>query len=143
MAKDKLFQSVIHQNSRKYAVESSKMVGGAEVIFPETQVPRVVPYEFGTLYSPLFTELQNAFSRATPLFVLPMYYPLAFSTNKDIDTRAENRQRQVVALIRTIFLKRFESSLAAFAGSCLDLVCQGTRLARRQHKGRPRPGESP
>ena len=50
-----------------------------------------------------------------------MYYPLAFSTDKDIDTIAENRQRQVVALIRTIFLKRFESSLAAFAGSCLDL----------------------
>lgn len=124
MAKDKLFQSVIHQNSRRYAVESSKMVGGAEVVFPETQVPRVVPYEFGTLYSPLFTELQNAFSRATPLFVLPMYYPLAFSTNKDIDTRAENRQRQVVALIRTIFLKRFESSLAAFAGSCLDLAAK-------------------
>ncbi|MDF9716628.1 hypothetical protein INN71_04055 [Nocardioides sp. ChNu-153] len=121
MAKDKLFQSIIHQNSRKYAVESSKVVGGSEVVFPETQVPRVVPYEFGTLYSPLFTELQNAFSRATPLFVLPMYYPLAFSTNKDVDTRAENRQRQVVALIRTIFLKRFESSLAAFAGSCLDL----------------------
>ena len=121
MAKDKLFQSVIHQNSRKYAVESSKAIGGAEVVFPETQVPRVVPYDFGTLYTPLFTELQNAFSRATPLFVLPMYYPLAFSTNKDIDTKAENRQKQVVALIRTIFLKRFESSLAAFAGSCLDL----------------------
>lgn len=124
MGKDKFFQSVIHQNSRKYAVESSKVVGGAEVVFPDTQVPRVVPYDFGTLYTPLFTELQNAFSRATPLFVLPMYYPLAFSTNKDIDTRAENRQRQVVALIRTIFLKRFESSLAAFAGSCLDLAAK-------------------
>ncbi|MFC3687084.1 helicase-related protein [Aquipuribacter hungaricus] len=121
MSKDRLFQSVIHQNSRKYAVESAKVAGGAAVVFPETQVPRVVPYDFGTLYTPLFTELQNAFSRATPLFVLPMYYPLAFSTDGNIDTRAENRQRQVVALIRTIFLKRFESSLAAFAGSCLDL----------------------
>ncbi|MGF0256072.1 helicase-related protein [Rhodococcus erythropolis] len=121
MAKDKLFQSIIHQNSRRYAVESSKVAGGSEVVFPETQVPRVVPYSFGTLYSPLFTELQTAFSRATPLFVLPMYYPLAFSNNANIDTVTENRQRQVVALIRTIFLKRFESSLAAFAGSCLDL----------------------
>nr|WP_255459689.1 helicase-related protein [Micrococcus sp. TA1] len=121
MAKDKLFQSIIHQNSRKYAVESSKVAGGSDVIFPDTQVPRVVEYDFGALYSPLFTEMQNAFSRATPLFVLPMYYPLAFSNSEDVDTVAENRQRQVVALIRTIFLKRFESSLAAFAGSCLDL----------------------
>lgn len=127
MAQDKLFQSVIHQNSRKYAVESSKVAGGSEVVFPEPQIPRVVEYDFGALYSPLFTELQNAFSRATPLFVLPMYYPLAFSTNKDVDTKAENRQKQVVALIRTIFLKRFESSLAAFAGSCLDLSAKVLR----------------
>lgn len=127
MAQDKLFQSIIHQNSRKYAIESAKVAGGSEVVFPETQIPRVVPYEFGALYSPLFTELQTAFSRATPLFVLPMYYPLAFSTKSNIDTIAENRQRQVVALIRTIFLKRFESSLAAFAGSCLDLSAKVLR----------------
>lgn len=127
MAEDKLFQSVIHQNSRRYAVESAKVVGGSEVVFPDTQVPRVVEYDFGTLYSPLFTELQNAFNRNVPLFKLPMYYPLAFSTDTAVDTVAENRQKQVVALIRTIFLKRFESSLAAFAGSCLDLSAKVLR----------------
>lgn len=127
MAEDKLLQSIIHQSSRKYAVESSKVVGGAEAVFPDTHIPRVVAYDFGTLYSPLFTELQNAFSRSTPLFVLPMYYPLAFSTKEEVDTKAENRQKQVVALIRTIFLKRFESSLAAFAGSCLDLSAKVLR----------------
>lgn len=121
MSKDKLFQSIIHQNSRKYAIESAKIAGGTNVVFPETQQPKVVPYSFGALYAPLFTELTNAFSKTTPLFVLPMYYPLAFSTMADVDTKSENRQKQIVALIRTIFLKRFESSLAAFAGSCLDL----------------------
>lgn len=135
MAKDRLFQAIIHQSSRKYAVDSAKLVGGAEVVFPETQVPRVVPYEFGLLYAPLFKEIQGAFSRATPLFVLPMYYPLAFSTDSDIDTVAENRQRQVVALIRTIFLKRFESSLAAFAGSCLDLSAKMLRWLDVNTKG--------
>lgn len=121
MAQDKLFQAIIHQNSRRYAVESAKLAGAAEVVFPETQTPRVVPYEFGLLYAPLFEEIKAAFSRSTPLFVLPMYYPLAFSTDTDVDTVLENRQKQVVSLIRTVFLKRFESSLAAFAGSCLDL----------------------
>lgn len=121
MADDRLFQSIIHQNSRRYAVDSARVVGGADVVFPDTQVPRVVPYEFGMLYSPLFAEITAAFNKQTPLFVLPMYYPLAFSTDPEVDPRLENRQKQVVALIRTIFLKRFESSMAAFAGSCLDL----------------------
>ncbi len=121
MADDKLFQSIVHQNSRRYAVESSKVAGVEDVLFPETQTPRVVPYDFGILYSSLFAELKSAFSKRTPLFVLPMYYRLAFSNDTNVDTVAENRQKQVVALIRTIFLKRFESSLAAFAGSCLDL----------------------
>ncbi|CDK00598.1 putative Helicase domain protein [Microbacterium sp. C448] len=121
MSKDTLFQSIIHQNSRRYAIDSAKVAGGAEVVFPDTQIPRVVPYQFGLLYSPLFSEITSAFNRQNPLFVLPMYYPLAFSNDPDVDPRLENRQRQIVALIRTIFLKRFESSLAAFAGSCLDL----------------------
>lgn len=121
MDHDKLLQSIIHQSSRRYAIDSAKLAGGADVIFPDTQTPKVVPYEFGMLYAPLFEEIKTAFSRSTPLFVLPMYYPLAFSTDAEVDTVLENRQRQIVALIRTIFLKRFESSLAAFAGSCLDL----------------------
>ena len=127
MAKDKLFTSIIHQNSRKYAVESAKVADASEVVFPTTQKPRVVEYDLGAFYSPLFTELQAAFNRSSPLFVLPMYYPLAFSTNTNVDTKAENRQKQVVSLIRTIFLKRFESSLAAFAGSCLDLTTKVLR----------------
>lgn len=135
MADDRLFQSVIHQNSRRYAVDSAKVAGGAEVVFPEPQIPRAVPYSFGLLYSPLFAEIQAAFSRANPLFVLPMYYPLAFSTDPDVDTRLENRQRQVVALIRTIFLKRFESSLAAFAGSCLDLSTKVVKWLEVNVKG--------
>lgn len=121
MAKDQLLQAIIHQNSRKYAIASSKLAEGGAVIFPETQTPRVVTYDLGIHYQRLIDELEKAFEKHNPLFVLPMYYPLAFSTSKDVDPFAENRQKQVVGLIRTIFLKRFESSVAAFAGSCIDL----------------------
>jgi superfamily II DNA or RNA helicase len=122
LASSDLLQQIIYQNSRKYAVASSKLANGAKVIFPDTQQPRVVQYNLGLHYSQLLTELEQAFQRSAPLFTLPMYYPLAFSTSKDVDTIAENRQRQVVGLIRTTFLKRFESSISAFAGSCLDLT---------------------
>ena len=122
LASSDLLQQIIYQNSRRYAVASSQLTDGAKVIFPETQQPRVVQYNLGLHYSQLLHELEQAFQRSAPLFTLPMYYPLAFSTRKDVDTVAENRQRQVVGLIRTTFLKRFESSTAAFAGSCLDLT---------------------
>jgi superfamily II DNA or RNA helicase len=135
LSQDRFFQSVIHQNSRRYAVDSARLAGSGEVIFPETQVPRAVNYQFGILYAPLFDEITAAFNKKSPLFVLPMYYPLAFSTNDDVDTVIENRQKQIVALIRTVFLKRFESSLAAFAGSCIDLSSKILRWMSVNVKG--------
>jgi hypothetical protein len=122
--KDRLLESIIWQNSRKYAVESAKLAGASDVLFPQMDDPQVVEYEFLLQHNKLLDELEAAFKKDAPLFVLPMYYPLAYSLAEDIDTKAENRQKQVVGLIRTVFLKRFESSVAAFAGSCLDLTAK-------------------
>ena len=59
-------------------------------------------------------KVDDAFAKQKPLFSLPVYYPLAYyqGGNTTIDPIAENRQKQVVGLIRTNFLKRFESSLS-------------------------------
>ena len=121
LRQDEFLKAVIYQNSRKYAIESSKKAG-EDVLFPVMEPPKAVDYEFVAEYQSLLDELDKAFQKDHPLFVLPMYYPLAFSRSEEIDNKVENRQKQVVALIRTVFLKRFESSVAAFAGSCLDLT---------------------
>ncbi len=117
-----LLRALIVQNSRKYAQESAKKVGGPEVRFPKPELPRAVPYSYGLLFASLLSDLEKAFEKKNPLFILPMYYALAYSKKKDVDIVQENRQKQVVGLIRTVFLKRFESSIAAFAGSCVDLA---------------------
>lgn len=122
LRQDKLLQAIVWQNTRKYAKESSKAAGGPDVLFPDQQRPEVVPYSLSGHYGQLMDEIEAAFRRSEPLFALPMYYPLAFSKDPNVDTQAQNRQQQIVALIRTIFLKRFESSISAFAGSCLDLT---------------------
>jgi hypothetical protein len=125
MREDRLLESLVIQNSRRYAVESAKLAGGDAVLFATQDVPRVVPYELTAGHRRLLDELDAAFKKQNPLFVLPMYYPLAYWLGDDLDPeerRKENRQKQVVALIRTVFLKRFESSVASFAGSCLDLT---------------------
>jgi superfamily II DNA or RNA helicase len=122
---DTLFESVVIQNSRAYAVESARIAGNGAVFFSEQDLPRAVPYELTSGHKRLLDELDAAFEKDAPLFVLPMYYPLAYWRGEELDPEArrqENRQRQVVALIRSVFLKRFESSVAAFAGSCLDLT---------------------
>src|SRR5207247_646095 len=65
-----------------------------------------------------------AFSRSKPLFSLAVYYPLAYYRGDDdtIDPLEQGRQAQVVGLIRTMFLKRFESSVWAFEQSCDRLL---------------------
>ncbi len=53
-----------------------------------------------------------------------MYYPLFYYKGPDasIDPFEENRQKQLVRLIRILFLKRFESSAVAFESSCQELL---------------------
>ncbi len=122
MTEDRLFGELVTQVSRKYAIESARLEGGDEVLFPEPAVPKAVTYDYSKTNRKLLAEMERAFQKVTPLFTLPMYYPLAFAKVTDPDGKAVNRQMQVVALIRTVFLKRFESSIAAFAGSVFDLV---------------------
>jgi superfamily II DNA or RNA helicase len=137
MHQDKLLEALIVQNSRQYAQKSALAAGGSEVLFPTPDLPRAVPYNYNLAFSALLSEMEKAFQRANPLFVLPMYFPLAYSTRPEVDTRLENRQRQVVGLIRTTFLKRFESSIAAFAGSCADLAVKVVTWIRTNSDSMP------
>jgi hypothetical protein len=72
--------------------------------------------------------VEQAFSKEKPLFSLAMYYPLAyFEGDKSHEAGiefVEGRQKQIVALIRTQFLKRFESSAHAFECSCDRLLAK-------------------
>ena len=56
--------------------------------------------------------------------MLGIYYPLAYwkGDRRSAYRWDEGRQKQVVILIRTLFLKRFESSAKAFEGSCWRLL---------------------
>lgn len=121
MANDRLFGELVTQVSRKYAIESARIEGGDAVIFPLPSIPKAISYDFSKSNSKLLVEMERAFGKVNPLFTLPMYYPLHYALTPDPDGKEVNRQMQVVALIRTVFLKRFESSSAAFAGSAFDL----------------------
>jgi len=124
LASDSIFNTLVVQRSRGYARESQIRETGKAAMFPERRAPQVAEYSIRKTYGHLLDMFEKAFQRKNPLFTLPMYYPLAWYKGPDtsIDPFEQNRQKQVVGLIRTNFLKRFESSVAAFELSCDRLL---------------------
>jgi len=123
---DEVFSALVVQRSRSYAKASQEQERDESTSFPIRNNPRVADYSIRKSYGEALDIFQQAFQRENPLFTLAIYYPLAYYTgsNEDINPLEQNRQKQVVGLIRTLFLKRFESSVRAFERS-LD------RLMRR------------
>ena len=121
---DAIFRQLVVQRSRNYARESQIRETGEATAFPERNAPQVAAYSIRKTYGRLLELFEKAFTRKNPLFTLPMYYPLYWykGPDKDIDPFEQNRQQQVVGLIRTNFLKRFESSVASFELSCVRLL---------------------
>lgn len=121
---DRIFTDLVVQRSRAYARESQLREKGKSAVFPERKAPQVAEYSIRKTYGRLLDMFETAFRKKEPLFTLAMYYPLAWyqGPDKTIDPLEEGRQQQVVGLIRTNFLKRFESSVAAFSLSCDRLL---------------------
>lgn len=121
---DDVFRHLVVQRSRAYARESQLRETGKAAAFPVRNAPRVAEYSIRKSYGRLLDLFEKAFERKTPLFTLAMYYPLHWykGADKNIDPLQEGRQEQVVGLIRTQFLKRFESSITAFELSCDRLL---------------------
>jgi superfamily II DNA or RNA helicase len=124
LSDDPLFQAIVVQRSRAYVRKSQMQEGAEATSFPDREPPKVADYSVHKTYGRLLEMVDKAFHRAKPLFALAIYYPLAYYTGPDdsIDALAENRQKQVCSLIRTLFLKRFESSARAFEQSCSRLL---------------------
>ena len=121
---DAFFRQLVVQRSRAYARESQIREHRTAAAFPHRRDPQVAAYSIRKTYGRMLDLFEKAFAKQNALFTLPMYYPLHWYTgpDKDIDPFEENRQKQVVGLIRTNFLKRFESSVAAFELSCDRLL---------------------
>ena len=124
LSTDAIFRQLVVQRSRGYARESQIRETGQATAFPEREAPQVASYSIRKTYGHLLDLFEKAFTRENPLFTLPMYYPHHWykGPDKDIDPFEQNRQQQVVGLIRTNFLKRFESSVTAFELSCNRLL---------------------
>jgi len=130
LKRDELYRTIVVQRSRAYARRSQEQYGGAQVVFPQREPPRVAPYSLKETYGSLLAELKKAFNKKSPLLSLAIYYPLNYTVQQmTMDSKTgmdyefeKGRQEQVVGLIRTQLLKRFESSAYAFRATCEGLL---------------------
>lgn len=118
-----IFSELVVQRSRGYVRASEKLEASTQVLFPDREAPRVAEYQLKITYGRLLEAVAKAFDREKPLFALAIYNPLSYLVNPmESDDFNAGRQKQVVSLIRTLFLKRFESSAKAFEVSCWRLL---------------------
>ena len=124
---DDLFRALVVQRSRSFVKQSQIQQGSPLACFPTREIPRVADYSVKKTYGRLLEMVEKAFAKDKPLFVLGIYNPLAYFKDPDKSAEIEwekGRQKQVVSLIRTQFLKRFESSAHAFQLSCARLLAK-------------------
>jgi len=125
---DDLLRNVLIQRSRTYVKKSEGSDEDAP-LFPEKQKPRVVKYSLKSVYETLYGEIKEAFDKKSPFLSLAIYNTSAY--HKDPDKRKAEYQKLVVGLIRTLLLKRLESSFKAFEASVEDLLAKMADFLRR------------
>ncbi len=137
---DTLFRALVVQRSRAYVRRSQLAQGAQAAAFPAREDPKVADYSIKKTYGRLLGLVEEAFSKEKPLFGLAIYYPFGYLKKPiapDDQERAfiAGRQQQVVGLIRTGFLKRFESSARAFEISCQKLLLKLLAWATKHARG--------
>ena len=96
------------------------MASGTHILFPKRVVEPTVDYSLRRVYRTLYDELQEAFDRNYPFLNLAIYNTVRYHNNPE--RQIENRQKQIIGLIRTLVLKRLESSWRAFEATVENLL---------------------
>lgn len=125
---DDLLKNVLIQRSRAY-VKKSEGENENAPLFPERQKPQVVNYSLKSVYETLYGEIKEAFDKEDPFLSLAIYNTSAY--HRDPDKQTAEYQKLVIGLIRTLLLKRLESSFKAFEASVEDLLAKMADFLQR------------
>ena len=119
---DTLLKEVLIQRSRRY-VKESEALSPNPPHFPTRQPPVVIQYSLNKVYAGLYEDIKLAFQKDDPMLTLAIYSTEAFKKKEgDKDKSTLEAQGNILGLIRTLLLKRLESSYKAFESSLEDLL---------------------
>ena len=119
LRQDPVLKQILIQRSRQY-IKEAEVTSGTHILFPKRIIEPTVDYSLRQVYRTLYDELQNAFDRHDPFLNLAIYNTVRY--HKKPEKQIENRQKQIVGLIRTLVLKRLESSWRAFEATIENLL---------------------
>ena len=119
LRQDPVLKQILIQRSRKY-IKDAEMASGTHILFPERTIHPTVDYSLRRVYRTLYDELRAAFDRHDPFLNLAIYNTVRY--HKNPERHIENRQKQIIGLIRTLVLKRLESSWRAFEVTVENLL---------------------
>jgi superfamily II DNA or RNA helicase len=118
---DNILKAVLIQRSRAYVTEVEKLDPNPPV-FPKRETPQVFEYSLKRVYAGIYNDIRKAFEQGpNPRLNFKIYNPEQFRLEGK-DEKALHREIQVIGLIRTLLLKRLESSWKAFEASIEDLL---------------------
>jgi superfamily II DNA or RNA helicase len=119
---DTLLKEVLIQRSRRY-VKESEALSPNPPRFPSRQLPVVVTYSLDKVYAGIYEDIKLAFQSKEPMLSLAIYNTERFKRSEgDKDKALLDAQGNILGLIRTLLLKRLESSYKAFEASLEDLL---------------------
>lgn len=118
---------ILVQRSRVYVKSLEKDIDET-IKFPQRQLPVVIEYSLGEVYGDLLPELFNALHPQKPELNLVIYETEKFKKEENQDKDTLDFQSNVTSLIRTMLLKRLESSEKALEASVESLLWKHVAL---------------
>lgn len=112
---------ILVQRSRAYVKQLDSQLDKT-VKFPTRAKPVVIEYSLTKVYGELLPNLFAAFNKRNAKLRLVIYETEKFKEESQRDTQALQEQSNVVGLVRTMLLKRLESSQKALEASLEDLL---------------------
>ncbi len=120
---------IIVQRSRKY-VKSLEAQEDDNIKFPIRDKPVVIDYSLEAVYGKLLPELFSALDKDRARLKLVLYETEKFKEENQRDSSTLQDQSNVVGLVRTMLLKRLESSQKALEASVEDLLLKHVTLLK-------------
>jgi Helicase conserved C-terminal domain/PLD-like domain/SNF2-related domain len=98
-------------------------LNGEPLRFPKHEIPEAVHYKLSALYGGIYSEIIETLQQLSfAVYKLESYGVITKETESETEARLQQRNNSFIGIMRTIFLKRMESSVVALTSTVRSMV---------------------